>query len=147
MSAVPRAYISCNTTYEHVNRACGECLENPKGLDSNEILRIPSAVDSETLQFTTWNEGPVTYVGFNIYACQMNHTSKGGLWRVPSDWRSTDSFETQRWNLQSKSSAKSGKIKDYTERTFPEQAPRTRSTSLAALVLGPAVAICCARLG
>ena len=42
----------------------------------------------------------VTYDGFNIYACQMSHTYKGGLRRVPSGWRKVSGFEAQRRNLR-----------------------------------------------
>ena len=50
--------VGYNTTYEHVNRVCGERLENPKVLNSNEILRIPSAVESTTPQITIGNVEP-----------------------------------------------------------------------------------------
>jgi len=84
-------------TYEHVNGTYGRCLENRKVFDSKKILRIPP---------TNWTARPlnsrseawnlVAYVGFNIYECQISHTSNGGLRRVPFGWRKADSFETQR---------------------------------------------------
>jgi len=65
--------------YEHVDRTyCGR-PENRKAFDSNEILRIPSVMNGTIPQLRSWPGNPATYVGFNMYACQMSHTSKGGL--------------------------------------------------------------------
>ena len=82
--------------YEHLNRNHGNCFENSKVSDPDKVLGIPSAVDSTTAQFAILKAEPGAHVGFSMYACQMSHTSKGGLWRVLSGWRKSDSFEIQR---------------------------------------------------
>ena len=68
-----------STAYEHVNGVYGGCLENQETLYSEEILRIPSAINGTATQFRIWARNLITYLGFSIYACQMSHTSKGGL--------------------------------------------------------------------
>lgn len=65
--------------YEHSDWRYGECPENPKVLHSTKVLRIPSVVNNTDSQLTVENTEPLTYDGFSMYACQMSHTSMGGL--------------------------------------------------------------------
>ena len=79
MSALLKAQV-VDTAYEHVKGIYGEGLENSEAFDSEEILRIPS-VGRTALLFSSGSETQhlATYDGFSMYACQMSHTSKGGL--------------------------------------------------------------------
>ena len=78
MSVVSKKRI-VTAAYEHVKGIYSGCLENPEVSDSKNIFGIPSVMDNIILSLRPGTQDLVAHDGFNIYACQMSHTSKGGL--------------------------------------------------------------------
>lgn len=79
MSAVVNKRVE-TTAYKYGEGIHGKRPESPEFFDTEEIFRIPSTMDNGRYQFTIKGRSLITYDGFNMYACQMSHTSKGGLW-------------------------------------------------------------------